>query len=111
MNVIWRFPIDMQEAADNEGRIELELPLNARILHLDVQERAPHQPSMWVLLDESRPAVQRTFELVGTGSSTEHTANWHVGSWQQAGYVWHLFEVASAEPWPGELELAEGMVV
>lgn len=93
MNTIWRFVIDMRAAAENRARVEFEMPLGARILHVDLQQRAPWEPSMWVLLDDQREPVKRTFEIVGTGHPTEFDASQHVATWQQDGYVWHLFEV------------------
>ena len=93
MNTIWRFPIDMREAADNDGRIEVEAPIGARILHVDVQQRAPHEPCMWVQLDpERKPVLEHTFEIVGTGHTVPERGE-YVGSWQQDGYVWHLYEL------------------
>lgn len=104
MRTIWRFPIDMGEAALNEGRFTIEAPLGARILHVDVLQRAPHEPSMWVLLDEERAPLKRTFEIVGTGHSTPLDASQHVATWQQEGFVWHLFELGPAEPASAEVD-------
>lgn len=93
MDTIWRFPIDMQEAADNGGRIEIEAPIGAKILHVDLLQRAPHEPSMWVQLDESRrPMLTHAFQIVGTGRAVPERGH-HVATWQQDGYVWHLYEI------------------
>jgi hypothetical protein len=93
MDTIWRFPIDMQEAAVNSGRITIKAPLGAKILHVDLQQRAPHQPSMWVQLDEERePVLEHHFEVVGTGHPVPK-GGIYVGTWQEDGYVWHLYEV------------------
>lgn len=92
MKQIWRFPIDMTEAANNEARFTLEVPVGARILHVALLQRAPHEPSLWIKFDPDREPVTHTFEIVGTGNPVpEHSE--YVGTWQQDGYVWHLFEV------------------
>lgn len=93
MKTIYRFPIDMQEAVDNDGKIEVEAPVGSKILHVAVQERAPFQPCMWVQLDDDRkPVLKHTFEIVGTGHPVPERGE-YAGSWQQQGYVWHLYEI------------------
>lgn len=93
MKTIHRFPIDMEEVVDNGGKFEVEAPIGAKILHVDVQERAPFQPSMWVQLEDDRkPVLKHTFEIVGTGHQAPERGE-YVGSWQQHGFVWHLYEV------------------
>lgn len=91
MKVIHRFEIPI------EPHFSLELPIGARIVHLDLQERAPHAPCFWVLLDPepTRTIVRRTFALVGTGWPLEEGRPLeHVGTFQQQnGFVWHVFEV------------------
>ena len=89
--VIYRFPIDMEEAAATGGRVELVLPLGARILYVAAQERAPNQPSMWVLLDPAREPVRHVFRIYSTGQEGELPPD-YIGTWQQHGFVWHLFE-------------------
>lgn len=92
MESIWRFPIDMRAAAENGARIEIEAPIGARILHIDLLQRAPHEPSMWVKLDPDREPLKHTFEIVGTGNPVPENSE-YVATWQQDGYVWHLFEL------------------
>lgn len=72
-------------------RASVMLPQGARVIHVALQDRAPHSPSMWIELDESMPGSPVEFAIVGTGY--EIPDGWmHVGTWQQDGYVWHLFQ-------------------
>lgn len=72
-------------------RTTLPLPQGARVIHVALQDRAPHHPCMWVTLDETLPHRDVEFCIVGTGH--EYPDGWtHVGTWQQDGYVWHLFQ-------------------
>lgn len=91
--VVYRYPIELNES----GQFKLELPLGSRLLHVAPQERAPHEPSLWALVDLDRAkkgdTVIRNFRVVGTGH--EHEELWpelYVASWQLHGFVWHLFE-------------------
>lgn len=89
--VIYRYPVELNE----DGRFMTQMPLGARILHIDTQDRAPHEPSMWAIHDrahEDQP-VDRHFVVVGTGHEHEHLlASQYVGTWQHMGFVWHVFE-------------------
>ena len=89
--VVYRYPVEFKPG----GLFSLEMPLGSRILHLEAQVRAPHQPSMWVLCDPDRESVERTFLIVGTGHRHENgTLHDHVGTCQDiTGFVWHVFEV------------------
>lgn len=93
MKVIHRFEIPMDEAALNEGQFSLELPRDAVLLHVAVQDRAPHAPCMWFSLDEESEPEVRHFAIVGTGHP--HLLDTHVATWQQHGFVWHLFELTT----------------
>lgn len=99
MRVIYRYEIDLDAAAKDEGYFSLELPLGSEPLHVAVQERAPHAPSLWALVDPERPPIKRKFLLAGTG--TEHKdffgSKWnrYIGTFQQHGFVWHVWEVSS----------------
>jgi hypothetical protein len=94
MKVIYRYPINMHRAAEQGGAIEIEMPLGSRILHVAPQDRAPFEPSIWALVDPNREPVSRRFEIHGTGIPSDAFPTDHVATWQQQGYVWHLFEVA-----------------
>jgi hypothetical protein len=98
MKVIYRFAIPIFDL-DEDGHFEVEMPVGSRILHLDLQDRAPHHPSMWVSLDEKAEPVDHHFYVIGTGH--EHAAidyGEYVGTFQQAGYVWHVYETTKKLP-------------
>lgn len=89
---VYRYEIPIREI-EREGPFAVELPLGATILHVAVQERAPHAPCLWCLVDPDRPLVTRHLALVGTGWDMSSIAvSDHVGTFQQFGYVWHIFE-------------------
>lgn len=91
MKTIFRYPIPL-EVFLGSGRVEIPMPKDAKILHLALQERAPHAPSLWVELDEGDKNATRVFEIVGTGHTVPENGV-YIGTWQQAGYVWHLYEI------------------
>jgi hypothetical protein len=96
--LIYRFEIPIFEL-DEAGHFTLEMPVGSRILHLDLQDRAPHHPSMWVACDPQREPIEHHFYVIGTGHG--HTAidyGDHVGTFQQAGYVWHVYETTGRLP-------------
>jgi hypothetical protein len=97
--LIYRFSIDMRKAANNNGRITVDAPLGAYIVHVDVQQRPPHDPCMWVQLDPDLEPLKRTFEIVGTGHPAPEDG-WHIATWQQSGFVWHLYELPLDEQEP-----------
>jgi hypothetical protein len=94
MRTVWRFDIPLEEVKDRGGLFTLTLPLNSRPLHVDVQQRAPHKPSIWVLCDEDEErTVEWEFLLVGTGTQAhEPVASKYLGTFQDMGFVWHIFE-------------------
>lgn len=91
MRTIYRFPLPIRDT------FTLELPLGSKFLAAECQLRAPHEPSMWFLVDPEREPVTRTFAVVGTGNPVpeyvredEHLATFQMLVGQ---FVWHLFEV------------------
>lgn len=90
MRTIYRFPVPIRDL------FTLELPLGSKFLGAECQARAPHEPSMWFLLDPERKQVERTFAVIGTGNPVPDyiQESEHLGTFQmQVGFVWHLFEV------------------
>lgn len=94
MKTVYR--IDLADAFDLYGapsdRATIRLPKDARVIHVAVQQRAPHHPCMWVeLTTDTTYFRDLEFAIVGTGR--EVPDDWtHVGTWQEQGYVWHLYE-------------------
>lgn len=80
----WEFPITDEFA--------LDMPLGARIVHVDVQRGTP---CLWAIVVPDDPKVERRFRVYGTGHPITGSSQWHVGSFQMLGghLVWHLFEV------------------
>jgi hypothetical protein len=75
-----------------EDEFELELPADAQILRVAVQNS---QPCIWALVDDKAVKVKRRFRLAGTGHPIEdfdrltHVATFFMASGR---LVWHLFE-------------------
>lgn len=93
MRTIYRFPLPIRDI------FTLELPLGSKFLAAECQLRAPHEPSMWFLLDPERERVTRTFAVIGTGNpvpeyiqESEHLTTFQMLVGQ---FVWHLFEVTT----------------
>lgn len=91
---IWKLPIPLR---DGEGRVtdrpEMAFPAGARVLTIQVQRGVP---TIWALVDPNAETPEtRRFAIVGTGQSLRNDvdSDRYVGTWQQDGYVFHLFEV------------------
>lgn len=96
----WEIPVgDVKGSGD--GTFTLKLPIGAIPLHVDVQQRAPHMPSMWILCDdEEERTTQRRFLFAGTGaqgSEPPAAKSEYIGTFQDGGFVWHIFEVPGKE--------------
>lgn len=81
------------------GRFQLPLPDRYRILHIDVQGNTPF---MWVELETNDTPQWNTFIIRGTGWDVESSINddeftWHVGTWLQGPWVWHLYQIAKKD--------------
>lgn len=75
------------------GAIEIELPRDARIVHVDAQER--DAVTFWAEVDDNQPRVVRKFTLVGTGHFYPDAGVQHVGTalMDDGRFVWHLLEL------------------
>jgi hypothetical protein len=81
------------------GRLQtMALPKGATALHFDAGGGMPGL-HLWVLVDPTEPLlVERHFIVVGTGQKLpQHGAAMHVASCVDGAYVWHCFEIVSAE--------------
>lgn len=65
---------------------------NGRIVALQLQTDplGIQFPEMWVIVDTEAEPVLRSFVNVGTG---QPVGGHYVGTYQEDGYVWHVFEV------------------
>lgn len=106
MKTIWKFPFEVGDI------IELEMPSEAIILHVDVQIQTTNQeygashgtsfgssvkqevPCIWALVDSEAPKETRKFRLFGTGHPLSDEPLTHCGSFKMAHdkLVFHLFE-------------------
>lgn len=70
----------------------LPMPENARILSFQMQGDVP---TLWAYVDPLARRTSRSFRIVGTGNEVPPECNFesYIGTVQDRGYVWHLFEV------------------
>lgn len=86
---VWKYPIDMRVLAlHNTASFALEMPQAWAPLLVDMQDDTP---CLWAEVDPSAPPTRYEFRITGTGSEVPPDHR-HVGSWQQHGFVWHLYE-------------------
>jgi hypothetical protein len=84
--VVWKYTL---EAADRQ---EIEMPIGARIL--SVQLQGGLGPQMWALVDPSAERERRAFLLFGTGHTGVHGQYIGTFQWHNGVTVWHVFEDA-----------------
>lgn len=80
---IHKFPLqltDLQQVAMPEG---------ARVLTAQVQSSLI---CLWASVDPAAKQVNRCFVIAGTGEPIDGSEQ-YIGTVQQGGYVWHVFEV------------------
>lgn len=97
MLTIWKFPFEINDD------VEIEMPMGARILHVDMQNGSP---CMWALVSSEAEKQKRRFLIFGTGHELPQAPPfepndiraYHVGSFQMADgqLVWHVF---ARPPW------------
>lgn len=87
--VFWKYPFAVQEI------LHIKMPLNAQILHLDVQRDIP---AIWALVDSDLELETRKFYLYGTGHRVPDRPQKYVGSFlmYDGQIVFHLFEALDA---------------
>lgn len=85
MKTIHKYPIPVAAS------FPLRLPEGAEILILQMQRNVP---CIWALVDPSKPLRLRVFVTVGTGFGLDDKFNFqsYVGTYQDDGFVWHVFE-------------------
>ena len=84
MATIWKFPL-------TDTKTELDLPRNAQVLSVHVQES---EPCLWALVDPSEPPETRKFRAYATGESIQDSLGDFIGTvlLQGGAYVLHVFE-------------------
>jgi hypothetical protein len=85
MNAIWKYSLE------DAGRQQIEMPEGARIISVQVQHGIP---CLWAIVDPGKPAVRRTFHIIGTGNPFNAAPLAYVGSFQllNGKFVGHVFE-------------------
>lgn len=81
---IYKYPLVITD------RQVVELPVGARLLHVDDQFGQLH---LWALVEQYAPTEPRTFRIVGTGHHFDDSARFseHVGTVMTPPFVWHVF--------------------
>ena len=106
MKTIWKFTFDAQRVpVDEPYFFDIEMPRDARLLHVDVQIRQSRRndslipeptdvPCLWAFVSPDAEKEYRMFMLVGTGHSIPDLPLTHVGTFKtdQDRQVYHLFE-------------------
>ena len=86
MTKIFKYPVTI-------GDFTLELPQNAQILTVQIQNR---EPFMWIEINPELPTKKRYFAVHGTGHDIpDATEKKYIGTFQDAEgiLIWHLFEI------------------
>lgn len=90
MVTIYKYPIALTE------KIVVDMPKWSQILSFQVQGDTP---CLWALIETDNSLVQRQFYVVGTGQNLDALPitrlTQYIGTVQQGGFVWHLFERAA----------------
>lgn len=75
------------------GRMILNLPKDAAILSVQMQGG---YPCLWALQENNQMHEERVFHTYGTGNHIPDTESGkalvHVATYQDAAFVWHVFE-------------------
>lgn len=88
MRMIFKVPI-------KDTHYTLELPADADVLHVAVQDETP---MIWFMFDPSETEIKkRKFMIVGTGMMFDYEGWQYIGTFMQQPYVWHLFEESEDE--------------
>lgn len=86
MKTIWKYPFTVR------GVVECQMPQGAAVLSVQMQH---NQPTMWAVVNDENPLVQRRFRIYGTGHEIDRydTCTEFVGTFQMAGgdLVFHMF--------------------
>ena len=94
--VIWKFPLDLFEAGQNGARLKIEMPINARILHVGTQR---DNPVLWAEVDDPSPSEWREFIIVGTGRMMPDDRTRYLGTTttHDGTFDWHIYEGTANE--------------
>lgn len=81
MKTIYKYRIDFDKT--------LELPEGSEVLSFQYQDE---KPTIWVLVDTTKPLVKRHFSIYGTGWEVAEEGLKFIGTAKEDVFIWHLFE-------------------
>lgn len=75
------------------GIFEIEMPIGAKIIHLNVQEETGG--AIWAMVDPDAEKVKRKFWAALTGETLRGDLKEYIGSWVfgKGSFVLHVFEI------------------
>ena len=71
----------------------IEMPMGAKIIHVDIQLSHESQISLWAIVDPKKETEKRNFVIYGTGWDLSEDKMNHIGTVMDGIFVWHIFEV------------------
>lgn len=83
MKTIWKYHLDITDVQ------QLIIPLPASLLTVGVQDG---NLCVWALVDPDKTLMPVDIYIYGTGNPVRNAPGKYVGTVQNEGYVWHVFE-------------------
>lgn len=83
MKTIFKYHIEFNDV--------VEIPEGGQVLSFQYQN---DKPTIWVLVDPTNKPVKRKFSINGTGWELPDDGMDYIGTTQDGGFVWHLFELS-----------------
>ena len=84
MKAIWKFKLELKDDQ------LIFMPVGAKIISYQSQNR---QLVIWAMVDMHELTEPRKFRLIGTGQPFDEFGGSYIGSAQNNGFVWHLYEI------------------
>ena len=91
MQTIWKYELN---------NMHIHMPKGGVVLCVQLQNE---KTCIWVKVDDSQPLELRKFIIVGTGQIMTTTPRAYIGTWQDSGFVWHLFELININDIPASV--------
>jgi len=82
MKTIYKYPIRITDEQ------ELEIPIGYPI-HVGIDPQGV--PCIWYHVDTKSPTSKVKIYIVGTGNPIPENAHFHMGSFVQSPFVWHVY--------------------
>lgn len=86
MRKIYKYPIEIKDIN------VVSMPYDAEVLTVQMQGNIP---TIWAMVDpDSRPYIERRFQIIGTGHPIpDDFKGEYITTFQESIFVWHIFEV------------------